>query len=353
VTGPPTGKDPADQGEGIHQSNAARTTSEETVVDGARERIVVGIDGSSGARAALAWALTEAARRNAQVEVITAFPVDFYWTDPYLLDSGRIEAIRSDTEARARAMLEEVRRDPGIATLPGGAGLEVQIVAAAGAPAVHLVQRSEGAALLVVGSRGRGALRSAVAGSVALHCSVHAKCPVVVVHPRTSAADEPARVVVGLDDSKPAHAALAAAVAHAAPIEARVDAVIAHHAPNYWSDMYAVMAPPIGETQQHARARGELVVAEVLGEEALEEGTVRVVAVEGHPGDVLVREAEGAELLVVGSRSRNQLEGVVLGSVALHCVMHAPCPVLVVHPQAGVVDESATRAPAAAGSTMG
>ncbi|MET0764641.1 MAG: universal stress protein, partial [Blastococcus sp.] len=38
-------------------------------------------------------------------------------------------------------------------------------------------------------------------------------------------------------------------------------------------------------------------------------------------------------LLVVGSRSRNQLRGVVLGSVALHCVMHAPCPVLVVHPK--------------------
>jgi nucleotide-binding universal stress UspA family protein len=61
---------------------------------------------------------------------------------------------------------------------------------------------------------------------------------------------------------------------------------------------------------------------------------VHVVAVEGHPARVLMRKAEGARLLVLGSRSRsrNQLEGVVLGSVALHAVMHAPCPVLVVHP---------------------
>jgi nucleotide-binding universal stress UspA family protein len=52
---------------------------------------------------------------------------------------------------------------------------------------------------------------------------------------------------------------------------------------------------------------------------------------EGHPAHVLLEEAEGAHLLVVGSRSRNELEGVVLGSVALRCVMHAPCPVMVVH----------------------
>lgn len=72
-------------------------------MDEARQRIVVGIDGSDGARAALVWALTEAAARSAPVEVVTAFPVDFYWTDAYLLDTRRIEAIRADTEARSRS----------------------------------------------------------------------------------------------------------------------------------------------------------------------------------------------------------------------------------------------------------
>ncbi|WP_157943899.1 universal stress protein [Blastococcus atacamensis] len=318
-----------------------------------RQRIVVGIDGSEGARGALTWALTQAAQRGADLEVLSAFPVDFYWVDPYLLDSGRIDAIRSQTEIRAQAMLDEVRQDPAIVALAGAAAVDVQILVVGGAPAAHLVQRSEDAALLVVGSRGRGGLRSTVAGSVALHCSAHAKCPVVVVHPTTAPAEEPARVVVGLDDSQPARAALAAAVEMAAPLGARVDAVVAYEAPNYWIDLYAVMPPPIGETQPHARARSESIVAEVVGAEALERGAVRVVAVEGHPGQVLVREAEGARLLVVGSRSRNQLEGVVLGTVALHCVMHAPCPVLVVPEPADRSPESTVQATAGAGLTVG
>jgi nucleotide-binding universal stress UspA family protein len=301
-------------------------------VDATRQRIVVGVDGSAGARAALVWAMTEAARRRADIEVVTAFPVDFYWTDAYLLDTRRIEVIRSDTEGRARAMIDEVRRDTSAAS-PGAGDVDVQLLVVAGSPAVHLVARSEGAALLVVGSRGRGSTRSAIAGSVALHCSAHAKCPVVVVHATTATPDEPARVVVGLDDSEPGRTALAAAVAQAAALDARVDAVLAYQPLDYWSDPYGGMAPPLGETREQALTRGQVIVADVLGPAPVERGRVRVLAVEGPPRQTLVHEAAGARLLVVGSRGRNQLRGLLLGSVALHCVMHAPCPVLVIHPQ--------------------
>ncbi|MET0763916.1 MAG: universal stress protein [Blastococcus sp.] len=313
---------------------------------GARQRIVVGIDGSAGGRAALHWALTAAANRGADVEVVTAFPIDFYWADAYLLDSERIDAIRADTEARARAMVDEVRHDPAVAGLPGVAGLDVDVLVVAGAPAEHLVQQSEGAALLVVGSRGRGAVRSTVAGSVALHCSTHARCPVVVVHPMAAPVGTPARVVVGLEDSELGRAALGVGLAEATLLGARVDAVLAYERPSYWSDLYAVMAPPSGETREHARTRGEALVAEVLGPGPTERDTVRVTVAEGHPDDVLVREAEGALLLVVGVRSRSRLAGVVLGSVALQCVMHAPCPVLVVHPRPAVSAEPTDRAAA-------
>jgi len=60
---------------------------------------------------------------------------------------------------------------------------------------------------------------------------------------------------------------------------------------------------------------------------------VRILAGEGPAGAVLVERSAGAALLVVGSRSRNRLPGMLLGSVALHCVVHAQCPVLVVHPE--------------------
>jgi nucleotide-binding universal stress UspA family protein len=310
-------------------------------VDAARQRIVVGVDGSAGARAALAWALAEAARRGTDVEVVTAFPVDLTWADTYLLDSAHVDAIRTDTQARAEATVAEVRAEE---TSP--ADLAVQVVVVTGPPAAELVRRSAGAALLVVGSRGRGAVRSALAGSVALHCAAHARCPVVVVHPAAVPAGEPARVVVGLDGSEPARAALLMAVALAGPLGARVDAVLAYEAPNHWSDLYAVLAPGPGETREHAQARGEAIVREVLGAEPAVRGAVRVVPVEGHPGPVLRRAAEGARLLVVGSRSCNLLEGVVLGSTALHCVSQAPCPVVVVHrgqgPGAGTAAQRAS-----------
>jgi nucleotide-binding universal stress UspA family protein len=294
-----------------------------------RQRIVVGVDGSDGARTALKWALTEAARRGADVEVVTAFAFDSYWLDPFLIDRRRIDDIRSETETRARAMVEEARQDLALDGLPGGPAVGITILVAGGAPTAHLVQQSEGAALLVVGSRGRGAVRSAFAGSVALHCSAHAMCPVVVVPPAMVSAEEPPRVVVGLDDSAEARAALTAAVDQATPLGARVDVVVAYQTPDYWVDLYAV-ASPLPELQAQAQSQGASIVTEVLGAESLESGLVRVVTVEGSPARVLIGEAEGAQLLVVGSRSHHALEGVVLGSVALRCVMHAPCPVMVV-----------------------
>jgi nucleotide-binding universal stress UspA family protein len=316
----------------------------EATVEATAQRIVVGIDGSDGSRLALTWALGEAARRRATVDVVTAYPIDFYWIDPYLLDQRRLDALRADTEARARALVDEVRQAPGVLAQPGTADLRVSVQVCAGAPAVHLVHHAAGADLLVVGSRGRGAVRSAVAGSVALHCAAHAPCPVAVVHPDTAVAGTP-RVVVGLDDSDHARRALAVAVAQAAPLGAQVDAVLAYEAPHYWSDLYALTLPPAGDTQDAALRRGQAIVDDVLGAEA---AAVRVVAVEGHPAQVLMSQADGARLLVLGSRSRSELEGVVLGSVALHAVMHAPCPVLVVRPVRSGQEPQPDRAAAAA-----
>ena len=149
-------------------------------------RIVVGVDGSPGAFAALVWALAEAARTGADVEVVSAFPVDDYWHDPLLADPRRIETLRADTEARARAFVARAMSDPAVTAVPRAAAVEVFFTVAAGEPAEHLVHLARGARLLVVGSRGRGGMRSTLLGSVALHCVVHASCPVLVVRPEPS-----------------------------------------------------------------------------------------------------------------------------------------------------------------------
>ena len=280
-------------------------------------RVVVGVDGSPGARAALVWAMADAARRGARVEVVSAFPVETYWADPVLIDERRIEAVRADTEGRVRALVDEVRSEAG------GGDIAVDVTVVAGPPAHELLTAADGAGLLVVGSRGRGSVASTVLGSVALHAVTHARCPVVVVHPRAEASASP-RVVVGVDGSDASREALARAVAEAGRLDADVTAVAAYTLRSYWSGAYQAAVPPVERLREAVRSQAEDMVA------AVGATTVDILPVEGPAGDALVRAAEGAELLVVGSRGRGAVRGMLLGSVALHCVIHAPCPVMVV-----------------------
>ena len=281
--------------------------------------VVVGVDGSPGSRAALLWAMAYAGRRGAELRVLSAFPVETYWGDPMLMDERRIEAVRSDTEGRVRELADEVRSQSGAASV----AVDVMVVPG---PAAHgVLAAAEGADLLVVGSRWRGSVRSTVLGSVALHAVTHARCPVVVVHPRLDSGSTAPRVVVGIDGSDGSRQALARAVAEAGRLDAEVTAVAAYTLRSYWSGAYQAVVPPVERLREAVRSDAEAMVAEVGGG-----ATVRVLPVEGAAGDTLVRAAEGADLLVVGGRGRGAVRGMLLGSVALHCVVNAPCPVMVV-----------------------
>ncbi len=284
-------------------------------------RTVVGVDGSPGARTALGWALADAGRRGAALEVVSSFPVQLYLADPLLLDERQLEAVRADTLERARALVDEVRAETGEAAVP------VQVLAVAGPPAPMLLAASEDAGLLVIGNRGRGAVKSLVLGSVALSCVTHARVPVVVVHPRADAAAVPTRVVVGLDGSVASGVALERAAAEAQLLGAELVAVAAYSAASYWSDAYAVVLPPPEQLAEEVQAAAEQQVAGARLPDGLR---VRVESVEGSAGNVLVGAARDAALLVVGGHGQGAVRGLLMGSVALHCVLSGPCPVMVV-----------------------
>jgi len=146
--------------------------------------VVVGVDGSEHARAALRFALEEAARRAAQVRVVAAYHPPDYWPVAYGMAAGMVvppsnEQLAEDAERTARELLDEAVPDGG----SGAEAVPVDLRVVPGNPAAVLVDQAIDADLLVVGHRGRGAIASACLGSVGLHCVLHAPCPVVVVRP--------------------------------------------------------------------------------------------------------------------------------------------------------------------------
>jgi len=136
-------------------------------------------------------------------------------------------------------------------------------------------------------------------------------------------------IVVGVDGSDESKEALRWALEEARLRDATVRAVYA------WRDPY-VLAPGFGlpedfefdALRERAVETLDAVVAEVAGKTS--HVPVEGVVAEGPAGSVLVQAAEGAELLVVGSRGHGGFVGLLLGSVSQQCVTHAPCPVLVV-----------------------
>ncbi|OLT16118.1 hypothetical protein BJF78_15370 [Pseudonocardia sp. CNS-139] len=148
-----------------------------------QRRVVVGVDGSAGSRAALRYALEDAARRGAAVEVVGAFAVPDYWAGYYALPPESVEQIQDGLRAQTRQVVDEVVRD-----LPAAPPVGVTIVP--GPAAQALVAAADGADLLVLGNRGRGGFASMLLGSVSLQCAMHAPCPVTIVRtPRAGAAE--------------------------------------------------------------------------------------------------------------------------------------------------------------------
>ncbi|HEV7187431.1 MAG TPA: universal stress protein, partial [Blastococcus sp.] len=193
-----------------------------------------------------------------------------------------------------------------------------------------------------------GGLRSALLGSVALHCTSHAPAPVLVVHPAPADGTVEPRIVVGVDGSAESRAALAAALDEASRSGAGVEVVAAYDVADYWTDLSTVVVPPPDEGRKQVRRQTEALVEEALASRPGPAPSVRVHVVDGPAGYALVHRASGAQLLVVGSRGHGALSGLLLGSVALHCAMHAQAPVLVVRPSRTAAVADAAREPAPA-----
>ncbi|SNY42298.1 Nucleotide-binding universal stress protein, UspA family [Paractinoplanes atraurantiacus] len=262
--------------------------------------VVVGIDGSEQALGAVRAAALQARHRGRPLRVVHAFiwPSLHVGVGPVAEDMPGTGLRNHAEDLLAEAAAEAGQVAPGVA---------VTTALVDGAATPVLLHESREAALLVLGDRGLGGVSGLIIGSVAVHASAHAHCPVLVVrgdeHPGGP-------VVVGVDGSEGSRLAVAAAFEQSALLGA---------------DLVAVLAGDDGPG-------GRLLLSEALAGwgERYPEVTVRAEAVRENARHVLIERSGTARLVVVGARGRDTFKGLVLGSVSQALLHHAACPVEVV-----------------------
>lgn len=289
-----------------------------------RSRIVVGFDGSEAARAAVDWAADEARLRGRGLTIVHALlpPVTTGGLGvglPPNLD------LLHDMETAARVELEAVATDLR------SSDLEVDSAVRIGAPSSVMLEASEVADLVVIGSRGHGGFRGLLLGSVGAQVAAHAGCPVAVI--REPADLGATTVVVGIDGSPAAEAALTFAFDEASRRGWTLQAIHAWDVPAY--DLLIVPNGPVPVPLRDVADDEVRLTAEVLAgfrddypDVDVVESLVRAPAVQA-----LLDAAAGAALLVVGTHGHGPTMGALLGSVSNGLLHKATTPIVVVPPR--------------------
>jgi nucleotide-binding universal stress UspA family protein len=281
-----------------------------------RSPIVVGVDGSAGSEAALAWAIAEAKRRHCRlrlVHVLDATAYLGYWSD--LTPGDDLRALSWTVLDGAMASCESL-------------DVDVEPCLEIGSPANALLDRAHDAALVIVGARGAGGFSGLLQGSTSLRVAMRAPCPVIVVPLRpTIAGHGPSsgRIVVGVDGTEASEAAIAFAYEEADLRKIGLTAVHAWPPPIRPAGPESVDDPAVADEER-------ALLGERLAGWSEKYPDVHVIqrSVRANAARALVDESQGAELTVVGSRGAGGFRGLLLGSVSHAVLHHAGSPVAVV-----------------------
>lgn len=274
------------------------------------KRIVVGVDGSTTAAAALRWAVAEADLHGAVVVAVLAWD--------YLNQHHAEGEDRFDPSYGSDKALETLH-----ATLQAvGPSRPVEEQVILDRPARALLEAGRGADLLVVGARGLGGFKGLLLGSVSERVLEQAPCLVAVVREHALASTFGA-VAVGIDASDTARKAL-----HWAASEARARSVLLHV-------VHAWQVPSLPPLTSGRVANSSEDVARRVLETALHDPVVADLRVEGHlsssgPAQAVLELTDDAALIVVGSRGLGRLGRAVLGSTSRQLAHHASCPLVIV-----------------------
>ncbi len=285
-------------------------------------RVVAACDGSTQSADAARWAADQALRRGKGLTLLVAGGRTADVEPGVLLADGLTDQLARSQERRVEALATELRdRDPDL-------GLRVLTVPERAAQV--LVEASEYADPLVIGTRGLGRLSGHLLGAIADQVVTHGRGTIVVIPTSVwhSPGQQEGDIVVGYDYSPAAAAAMDFAFAEAESARVPVRVVRALELGELWNlRPIDVLGPrdPITHHEAHL-------------EVALSSWRERYPTVEVHPkvrqgataSVLLGDESVDASMLVVGNRGLGGFAGLMLGSTARRLLHHARCPVAVV-----------------------
>jgi nucleotide-binding universal stress UspA family protein len=276
--------------------------------------VVVGLRADGRPEPALDFALDEARRRRLPLVAVHAYSPPGFGEFPPALFPDRLRALRAEATQAAAAALER-----GLAAGNGGQVTASSSVVLEVDPVNALLSLADSAAMLVVGTRGGGAVSRGVHGSVAASCLRASQAPVAVVHDGVPVVADRwlrSRVLVGLDGTTQAGAALAWAAAQA----------------REWG---SVLVPVVV-------SRSYVDIPEAF-KDGLPEGVWRQVMdagagdlevhphfVVGRPKAELPKLLSPTDLLVLGTHGHGAMAAALFGGTSSAVALDAPCPVVVV-----------------------
>ena len=278
-------------------------------------KVVVGMDSSDEAAAALRWAQAYAGADDAIVAIHS-------WETPYAVYMAVTPPQLGDLEQLAKEELERL--------LSGSGDPRIVPMLLEGRPGESIVSEGRDADAIVIGHRGTSRV-SMMLGSTANYVLHHATRPVIVVHGDGGSATR--RVVVGvddhgLDDGGDNHAVRALRWAYAVPGVERIEVVHAWSLQPTAYDFFGTVQ--LYERDVEAATAGVVDrVVDIAGPPPAGVELVRRVVRES-AGRALLEASSGADLVVVGSRGRGGFTGLLLGSTSGEVAAHCAVPVAVI-----------------------
>ncbi len=285
---------------------------------------VVGVDGSEAARTALRWAVAHAPGRATSLRVLSAWQAPVFTPAVYGGPVG-IPVDLDHFEQTAQAEIEQVAADVRDQLAHDEIDLPVDGVSVQGGASSALLDASAQAALLVVGTRGRGGFSRLLLGSTSSQCATHAEVPTVVVHDGWEG--DPLRTtLVGLDGSPNSLTALDWALRFAEP-GSTVEVMWVWDTTPLAVGADEFFFPDAGEA---AERRFHHLIDNTLARCDTSGVTVERAFRRGRPREDLAMAAEEADLVVVGARGHGAVGAALLGSVSSWLLHRLQRPLVVV-----------------------